>query len=70
MSALSCLGPAGIAVLTLSAFFADATIPVRKQVVCLQVVTYAANPATGECQAFPTPCDVPDAWAACQPHAS
>lgn len=30
--------------------------------VCIQVVTPAVNPATGEIREFPTPCDVPDSW--------
>ena len=30
--------------------------------ICIQVVTYARNPITGECRSFPTPCDVPDGW--------
>ncbi|MCL4354550.1 hypothetical protein M1349_03745 [Patescibacteria group bacterium] len=29
---------------------------------CVQVITYAQNPQTGECKAFPTPCDVPSGW--------
>ena len=34
---------------------------------CAQVITFAENPETGECVAFPTPCHVPDGWAACGP---
>jgi hypothetical protein len=30
--------------------------------VCIQVITPARNPLTGECRVFPTPCDVPDGW--------
>lgn len=30
--------------------------------VCIQVITNARNPFTGECRAFPTPCDVPSGW--------
>lgn len=30
--------------------------------VCIQVITSAKNPATGEIKDFPTPCDVPDGW--------
>lgn len=30
--------------------------------ICIQVITPAQNPATGECKVFPTPCDVPSAW--------
>ncbi|MDA2933927.1 hypothetical protein MYX82_06245 [Acidobacteria bacterium AH-259-D05] len=29
---------------------------------CIQVITLAKNPLTGECRSFPTPCDVPDGW--------
>lgn len=29
---------------------------------CAQVITPAENPSTGECQEFPTPCDVPTGW--------
>ncbi|MER3570391.1 MAG: hypothetical protein C4348_02210, partial [Patescibacteria group bacterium] len=30
--------------------------------VCIQVITPAKNPLTGECREFPTPCDVPPGW--------
>lgn len=30
--------------------------------VCIQVITYAKNPKTGEVKSFPTPCDVPEGW--------
>jgi hypothetical protein len=30
--------------------------------VCAQVIQYAENTSTSECQAFPTPCDVPSGW--------
>lgn len=30
--------------------------------VCIQKIQYAQNNATNECQAFPTPCDVPSDW--------
>lgn len=30
--------------------------------ICIQVVTSARNPATGEIKEFPTPCDVPEGW--------
>ncbi len=33
-------------------------------VVCVQVITPAKNPATGEVVDYPTPCDVPDGWEA------
>ncbi|MDA2936296.1 DUF5667 domain-containing protein [Patescibacteria group bacterium AH-259-L05] len=36
------------------------TIP--KPVICIQVITPAKNPKTGECKNFPTPCDVPEHW--------
>jgi len=29
---------------------------------CIQVVTPACNPETGECIDFGTPCDVPEGW--------
>lgn len=29
---------------------------------CIQVITPAKNPQTGECKDFPTPCDVPTGW--------
>ncbi len=34
----------------------------REGVVCIQVITPAKNPRTGECKDFPTPCDVPRGW--------
>jgi len=30
--------------------------------VCIQVITPAKDPKTGECRNFPTPCDVPSGW--------
>lgn len=30
--------------------------------VCIQVITPARNPQTGEVKNFPTPCDVPEGW--------
>lgn len=30
--------------------------------ICIQVITPARNPETGEIREFPTPCDVPDGW--------
>lgn len=30
--------------------------------VCVQIITPACNPLTGECRKFPTPCDVPAGW--------
>jgi hypothetical protein len=36
--------------------------------VCIQVITYARAPMPGsECQAFPTPCDVPNGYKSCNP---
>ena len=29
---------------------------------CIQVITWGKHPGTGECIAFPTPCDVPGGW--------
>ncbi|MBI4158361.1 MAG: hypothetical protein HY505_01970 [Candidatus Yanofskybacteria bacterium] len=29
---------------------------------CIQVITPARNPQTGEIREFPTPCDVPEGW--------
>ncbi len=29
---------------------------------CIQVITPAKDPKTGECKEFPTPCDVPEGW--------
>lgn len=34
----------------------------EEMTVCIQVVTPARNPETGEIREFPTPCDVPDGW--------
>jgi hypothetical protein len=31
-------------------------------VACIQVITSARNPQTGETRDFPTPCDVPEGW--------
>lgn len=31
-------------------------------VACIQVLTDAKDPATGEVRTFPTPCDVPEGW--------
>lgn len=30
--------------------------------ICIQVITPAKNPKTGEIEDFPTPCDVPEGW--------
>lgn len=29
---------------------------------CIQVITFATNPYTGECCVYPNPCVVPDGW--------
>lgn len=29
---------------------------------CIQVITYATNPETGECCVYPNPCVVPQGW--------
>ena len=29
---------------------------------CIQVITPARNPQTGEIRDFPTPCDIPEGW--------
>ncbi|MBI2669768.1 MAG: hypothetical protein HYX20_01295 [Candidatus Yanofskybacteria bacterium] len=34
----------------------------KEDKVCIQVITPARNPQTGEARDFPTPCDVPDGW--------
>lgn len=44
--------------------------PLDEGVICIQVITPAKDPATGECREFPTPCDVPSGWvrvASCPP---
>jgi hypothetical protein len=38
------------------------TTPQTTERACIQVITPAVNPATGEIREFPTPCDVPDTW--------
>lgn len=30
--------------------------------VCIQVITYARNPHTGDCCQYPNPCVVPEGW--------
>lgn len=30
--------------------------------VCIQIITFATNPHTGECCVYPNPCVVPDGW--------
>ena len=34
----------------------------KEQTVCIQVITPARNPATGEVREFPTSCDMPSGW--------
>ncbi|HIQ50318.1 MAG TPA: hypothetical protein EYH56_03950, partial [Nanoarchaeota archaeon] len=34
----------------------------KEERICIQVITPAINPETGECIEFPTPCDVPEGW--------
>jgi hypothetical protein len=34
--------------------------------ICIQVITKARNPTTGEVKNFPTPCDVPKGWVICK----
>jgi len=43
------------------------TITTDNTPVCTQVITYAKNPTTKECQSFGTPCDVPTGWTSCVP---
>lgn len=33
--------------------------------ICIQVITKARNPTTGQVKTFPTPCDVPLGWQIC-----
>ncbi len=37
----------------------------KEATLCAQVITYAKPSKSAECQAFPTPCEVPDTWQAC-----
>jgi pyruvate,water dikinase len=54
-------------------FGGDATLPdrplthwdIREGRACVQVVTYAKKINSASCEAFPTPCDVPDGWSVC-----
>lgn len=41
--------------------------PAGEDPLCVQVIAYAIDPATGLCTAFPTPCDVPAGWEPCTP---
>ncbi|HAT03799.1 MAG TPA: phosphoenolpyruvate synthase [Candidatus Magasanikbacteria bacterium] len=38
---------------------------VRERRVCVQMITYAREGGVGACQAFPTPCEVPEGWTVC-----
>jgi len=40
----------------------NAIIDLDKNKICVQVITPAKNPVTGECKEFPSPCDVPSGW--------
>ncbi len=33
--------------------------------ICVQMITYARQGESGQCQPFPTPCDVPEGWKVC-----
>ncbi len=37
----------------------------REGRICVQVITYAKEREEAVCEAFPTPCDVPDGWEVC-----
>jgi pyruvate,water dikinase len=37
----------------------------REGRICVQVITYAKDREEAVCEAFPTPCDVPDGWEVC-----
>lgn len=39
-----------------------ATTTPETDAVCIQVITPARNPDTGDIREFPTPCDVPEGW--------
>jgi pyruvate, water dikinase len=39
---------------------------VREKRLCAQVITMARPSDEGQCDAFPTPCDVPDEWQICE----
>lgn len=38
---------------------------VREKRACVQMIAYARKNKDGECEMFPTPCDVPDDWEVC-----
>ena len=50
------------ALLLLVAIILLANLTQAESTTCIQVITYAKNPDTGEWQTFPTPCDVPEGW--------
>jgi hypothetical protein len=41
---------------------ASVSVEVKGAAPCLQVITPAKNPTTGECKDFATPCEVPSGW--------
>lgn len=51
--------------LSAAAFLVAVYAPTADAQLCPQVITFAENPETGECVAFPTPCDVPAGWEEC-----
>lgn len=50
--------------LTLFSFLSFAPPVSAVEKMCAQIIQYAENTSTAECQAFPTPCDVPSGWKA------
>lgn len=46
-----------------AAFLLAVSVPPAQA--CIQVITFAEDPATGECVEFPNPCVVPDGWEPC-----
>lgn len=62
MQAWMKLGLSVVAVLGLGACFGDGDD--ESPVPCPQVVVFARS-ATGTCQSYPTPCDVPEGYIAC-----
>ncbi len=38
---------------------------IREKRACIQVITYARQGKDGQCQAYSTPCEVPDGWQVC-----
>ncbi len=43
-------------------FRSSTPTPADDDISCIQVITPARNPKTGEVKEFPTPCDVPEGW--------